>query len=362
MKLNLRELRGLGIVALGGQIKRLSDTTFLVKSQSSTDASYTVEWKEDKWICNCQDYMKRGRSCKHVYAVNFLLNLPTILMMNHEVFERKCPYCGSPRTILKGLRNNKSGAVRIRKCKDCGKWFKDTILTEEKGNNTLLTIEAIDLYYKGLSLREIKHHLKQVYNVDKSVSTVHRWILKLTEILRKVSENIEFDVGGKWQADETTVKTDGKEKYLWNILDYDSRIHIVSLLADGKGTDEALKAITEAIKKCGKVPSELVTDGLKSYNAALRMLNLPIEHKGNAKISDKTKNNNRIERLHETLKEWIKSKRWLKKHAQEEVDGYRIYYNLIRPHFALERKPPIGNQENKWIHLIAKKKMHFHKC
>lgn len=355
MKLNLRELHGLGIVALGGQIKRLSDTVFLVKSQSNGDVSYTVEWKDDKWVCSCQDYAKRSKACKHVYAVNFLLNLPTILIMNHEAFERKCPYCGSSKTILKGLRYNKSGAVRIRKCKDCGKWFKDTILTEEKGNNTLPIIEALDLYYKGLSLRKIRHHLKQVYGVDKSVSTVHRWILKLTEILRKASENIELNVGTKWQADETMIKVNGREKYLWNILDYDSRVHIVSLLADGRGTGEALKAITEAIKRSGKVPRELITDGLKSYNTALRMLNLPIEHLGNARISDKARNNNTVERLNETLKEWIKGKRWLKNHAQEELEAYQVYYNFIRPHTALKGKTPTGDQENKWINLIIKK-------
>jgi transposase-like protein len=345
-------------VALGGQIRKVNDTTFLVKSQNG-DASYTVEWKGDKWVCNCQDYLKRNRPCKHVYAVNFLLNLPTMLLMNHEVFDRKCPYCGSSQTILKGFRYNKSGAVRIRKCKDCGKWFKDTIMAEEKGNNTLPAIVALDLYYKGLSIREIRHHLKQVYNLDKSVSTVHRWILKLTGVLREASENLEFEVGDRWLADETTVKVDGKEKYLWNILDYDSRFHIISLLADGRGTEEAIKAITEAVKQAGKTPQKLVTDGLKSYNAALRTLNLPIEHIGNAKISDKANNNNRVERLHETLKEWIKNKKWLKNHAQEEVEGYRIYYNCIRPHSALNGNPPIGNRENKWLSLITKKERKF---
>lgn len=33
----------------------------------------------------------------------------------------KCPYCGATRNTGKGYRYNKSGKVRIRKCKDCGR-------------------------------------------------------------------------------------------------------------------------------------------------------------------------------------------------------------------------------------------------
>jgi hypothetical protein len=43
MRFSQRELRGLGIVAIGGQIQRLNDKLFFVKSQGATDASYQVE-------------------------------------------------------------------------------------------------------------------------------------------------------------------------------------------------------------------------------------------------------------------------------------------------------------------------------
>jgi len=355
MKLSLRELRGLGIVAAGGQIQRISSTKFLVKSQTD-DKSYIVRWTNGKWICNCQDYVKRGKPCKHVYAVNFLLNLPSILLLNYEAFERKCPYCGSSRTILKGFRYNKSGAVRLRKCKDCNKWFKDAAFMEERGNNALFALISLDLYYKGLSLRAIKHHLGQIYNVNKSVSTIHRWVLKLTSLLRKASQKLKAEVGDRWLADETIVKVNGEEKYVWNILDYRTRFHIVSLVTEGRGAKEALKVLVEAVKRSGKIPNELVTDGLKSYNAALKMLNLPVKHISNVSITDKTSNNNRIERLHGTLKSWIKSKRGLKSHAEETIDAYRVYYNYIRPHIGLKGSPPVNEFKGKWLPLLLKKK------
>jgi len=90
VKLSLRELRGLGIVAMGGQIQRFNDATYIVKSQGS-GSNYKVEWAEDRWICNCHDYLKRGKPCKHIYAVNFrvrdsfLASLPKTTQSNVDV-------------------------------------------------------------------------------------------------------------------------------------------------------------------------------------------------------------------------------------------------------------------------------------
>jgi len=33
----------------------------------------------------------------------------------------KCPYCEGSNTVAKGFRYNKSGTVRLRRCKGCGK-------------------------------------------------------------------------------------------------------------------------------------------------------------------------------------------------------------------------------------------------
>ncbi len=80
----MRMLRGLEIVAKGGQISRVNNMNnklFLVKSQS-TDIRYKVEWVANKWSCNCPDYTKNAKPCKHVYAVIFLSKLPQIILAN----------------------------------------------------------------------------------------------------------------------------------------------------------------------------------------------------------------------------------------------------------------------------------------
>ena len=353
---NRRELRGLGIVAIGGQIERLSDTLFLVKSQSM-NSFHRTEWISGKWSCDCQDYMKRSKPCKHIYAVNFLLALPQIVLSNTRALERKCPHCGSNKTILKGFRYNKAGAVRLRKCKICKKRFKDDPLSD-KGNNTALAIIALDLHYKGLSLRDVKNHIWQVYGIDKPVSTLHRWIIKLTEIMCKALEDVRLELGNKWLGDETILKVNGKEKYLWSIMDYETRCYIAHLLTDGRSAKEASIVIKKAIRKAGKQPQKFVTDGLKSYSKALKELpSNRIKHIGNIGLASQKDNNNRIERLQGTIKDWTKTKRGLKNQSQTHIKGYHLYYNCVRPHMALSNKTPVNtNNDGRWLSLLEKRK------
>ncbi|MGI0012406.1 MAG: SWIM zinc finger family protein [Nitrososphaera sp.] len=81
-----RQLRGLGILARGGQIWMNRDEDgFCVKSQTA-DGTYNVDrltlGYKDRWSCNCPDFVKTGRSCKHVYAVQYWLRLPDISQAN----------------------------------------------------------------------------------------------------------------------------------------------------------------------------------------------------------------------------------------------------------------------------------------
>jgi len=76
-----RQLRGLGILAIGRQIARISDSAFQVKSQSGVEF-YCVRLRGADRSCECEDYLNRLKPCKHVYAVEFFLRLPAILEAN----------------------------------------------------------------------------------------------------------------------------------------------------------------------------------------------------------------------------------------------------------------------------------------
>ena len=73
-----------------------------------------------------------------------------------------------------------------------------------------------------------------------------------------------------------------------------------------------------------------------------------------------------VERLNGTVRERNKTMRGLESEptAQTIIDGFRIYYNFIRPHMALDGKTPAENsritklKQNKWQSLIKKATEH----
>jgi hypothetical protein len=70
------------------------------------------------------------------------------------------------------------------------------------------------------------------------------------------------------------------------------------------------------------------------------------------------RNNNKMERLNNEIRDREKTFRGLKKMDTPIIEGYRIYHNYVRPHMALEGKTPADmagikiEGENKWITLI----------
>jgi hypothetical protein len=84
MKLPVRELRGLGLVALGNKVRRLDDEHFVVTSSSGL-GSYEVTWEGSRWACGCADFAERGAPCKHIFGVHWGSLLPFVLMSNSEI-------------------------------------------------------------------------------------------------------------------------------------------------------------------------------------------------------------------------------------------------------------------------------------
>lgn len=69
-----REERGKAIADKNGQIKRIDDNVFKVKSQSKY-GYYEVKSTGEGMTCTCPDYIKRGGACKHIIATRFYLEV-----------------------------------------------------------------------------------------------------------------------------------------------------------------------------------------------------------------------------------------------------------------------------------------------
>jgi len=94
----------------------------------------------------------------------------------------------------------------------------------------------------------------------------------------------------RWHLDEVFVKINGERHYLWRAVDQEGEI-LESFVTRKRDKSAALSFMKKALKRHGKAEA-IVTDGLRSYPAAMRELgNLNRREMGRWK-------NNRAENSH----------------------------------------------------------------
>jgi len=369
LAIDQRPSRGLAILALGNQIKRLDPSTYKVKSQSN-GGSYLVVKNGEGWSCECPDHKYRTVTCKHIHSVLFSLTLRNSIITSQDVIPRidestpdECSCCHSDRIVKRGVRKNKRGLTQIFWCKSCNKRFVvDLGFSRMKASPQAITA-ALDLYFKGISLRSITDHLKQFYGLKVNCSTVLRWIHRYIKLMSEYVKELMPQVSDKWHADETTINVNGHYRWLWNLMDSETRFLLSSKLTQTRREHEATNLFLEGRLRSDRAPNLVVTDGLLSYEGAFRnAFPKGTRHLCSPRFIDRT-NNNLVERLHGTVKDRTKVMRGLDQDlpTNKIVEGFNVYYNFIRPHKALNGKTPaqvakldMGLEGNRWRSLIAK--------
>jgi len=74
----------------------------------------------------------------------------------------------------------------------------------------------------------------------------------------------------RWHLDEVYVKINGKTHYLWRAVDHEGEI-LESFVTKKRDKSAALKFLKKALKRHGQA-NKIVTDGLRSYPAAMRQV------------------------------------------------------------------------------------------
>jgi transposase-like protein len=86
--------------------------------------------------------------------------------------------------------------------------------------------------------------------------------------MKNYVEKLAPNVGGIWRADEVYVKIKGNMKYLFALMDDETRYWIAQEVADSKHKHDAQGIFHEGKQLMGKVPNVLITDGLPAYRDA----------------------------------------------------------------------------------------------
>ncbi|MFQ6052592.1 MAG: transposase [Candidatus Hydrothermarchaeota archaeon] len=286
-----------------------------------------------------------------------------------------CSKCKSNREVVKyGFRKTEIGKKQTYFCKYCNYKF-----TPEDGFRRMrfapeIITAALDLYYKGLSLRKIEDHLYQFHGVKVSNVAILKWIRKYAKLLKQGTEKLKPEIIGNIHADESFIRRkenwrengngsegfDARFFYFWDAIDDVTRF-IWAFLSKARDLDSA-KKLFKGIKYYGGYPPALIHDRLWEYDSAFNKYfyrkseNVKIE-----RWMDKSLNNP-IERFQGTIKERTKVMRGLTvfESSEEVLEGFVVYYNFIRRHVALKGRTPAEEAgielelgRNRWLSLIS---------
>jgi len=357
-----REYRGIQLLARGNSVRQVDESNFLVCSESDSNKEYRVMWKRDRWVCSCPDYIKNSQKCKHIYAACYYLDLRDITRGIGGLGEGppRCPKCGSAEQIIKrGKRYNRCGPVQRCYCKRCRIRFSDRAAFEGIKSKTAAVIVALDLYYRGLSLRQISEHLEASHGIKVTHGTVYYWIKKYVELVNRYVKSLRAKTSERWHADETLVRVRGRHLVLWALLDGETRFLIATRVSQSRGEEDAYAVMKNGLEKCEGGPSEFVTDGLSSYSAAIGRIsekNRPLIHLQGPLIESL---NNKMERFFGTVKNRTKTMCRFdsEEGAERFAEGFGAYYNFVKPHKALGGKTPaqvagLTRKKYNWLDLI----------
>ena len=367
VKLEARQLRAWEMLSNGNEIKRLNENAYRVKSQSG-NGYYLVSKNGENWACECPDAVNRKIACKHIYATFFSLNFREHVTSKNLALEvtspdeEQCACCGSTHIQKWGWKYYKNGNRTQRfKCISCShRWNAKNEGFERMRSNPHAITVALDLYFKGVSLRKIVDHLNQFERVNVSHVAIIKWIKKYVTLMRDYVDTLHPELSRVFHADETKVNIRGQWVWLWHLMDGDTRFLLANHVSQGRTVADAREAFREA-KAVAKTNARVIlTDGLSSYGPAAQKEFPNAVHISGIGIQGRV-NNNRMERYHGTFKERSKVMRALKKPDSPFIDGQRVYYDYLRPHIALGGKTPaqaagieLNLTDNKWETLIKK--------
>lgn len=87
-------------------------------------------------------------------------------------------------------------------------------------------------------------------------------------LMQQYIEKLKPNLGDIWRADELWIKVKGDMKYLFALMDDETRYLIAQEVADTKYKHDARSLFHKGKQAAGKKPDSLITDGLPSYHDA----------------------------------------------------------------------------------------------
>ncbi len=172
-------------------------------------------------------------------------------------------------------------------------------------------VHAVWLYFRfPLSLRMVED-LLAARGIIVSHQTVRLWAEKFGRTFaNEIRGRSSGRLGDKWHLDEAVVSIRGKKHWLWRAVDQDGFVLEV-LVQSRRNAKSAKRLMRKLLMGQGRAPRVMITDKLRSYDAAKREIMPGVEHRSLKGLNNRAENSHQPVRRRERIMKRFKSSRHL---------------------------------------------------
>ena len=188
--------------------------------------------------------------------------------------------------------------------------------------------------------------------VTVSYESVREWCLKFGGTYTKQIRSRRGRLGDRWHLDEVFLRINGKLQYLWRAVDQDGEVLDI-LVQPRRNKQAAKKFFRKLMKGLQYLPRVIVTDKLRSYEAAKAEVMPSVEHHRDKGL------NNRAENSHQPTRERERRMRGFKSagQAQRFLSSFGVIASFFRPgrHLLTARhyREIIRHRFTQWRELVG---------
>lgn len=160
--------------------------------------------------------------------------------------------------------------------------------------------------------------------IEVTYESIREWCQKFGQQYANQLRRKRPYIADKWHLDEVVVTIKKQQYYLWRAVDSEGNVLDV-LLQRRRDTKAAERFFRKLLKKQSFVPRVIVTDKLKSYEAAKKQVMKRVEHRQHKGL------NNRAENSHQPTR--MRERRMRKFKSPGQAQRFLSAFGPIRDHF-----------------------------
>jgi transposase-like protein len=286
--------------------------------------------------------------------------------------------CQSDNIVKRGTFTTQAyGKQQRYYCKNCNKKFIEHTGFYRMRNTPQKITLSLDLFFRGLSTREVQSHLQAFYPHNSDHSTILRWIRKYSLQIAKYTDKLKVNTGSYIEVDEMEyhrrkshkAKLGIDENWFIDAIDVKTRFMLSSAYTKER-TGKEVNSVLEKIKKKSDNIKIVTTDGFTGYIKPIKRVWGYNKHTRNHNVKHNIVNASRgegfniwVERMHNSIRQRTQNFRGFHgsiNSAYSIMKGIEIFYNFVRKHEALKGKTPSDvaisslkfESPNRWLELI----------